>query len=74
MNQKSICQYLVIDGSSVLAAVDVPQVQWVPGEHNVVSTNFPLDEVRGLFADNLPQKITGNVVDFGHCEFWQRVS
>jgi len=35
--------YLLIDGSSVLAAVDVPQVQWITGEDDVVSTDGPLD-------------------------------
>jgi len=70
--------YLLIDGSSVLAAVDVPQVQWVTGEDDVVSTDGPLDEVGGLLADNLPEKITRDVVDFGHCYclvgvFWWKI-
>ena len=59
--------YLLIDGSSMLAAVDVPQVQWVTREDDVVSTDGPLDEVGGLLADNLPEEVTRDVVDFGHC-------
>lgn len=59
--------YLLIDGSSVLAAVAVRQVQWVTGKDDVVSSDGPLDEVRGLIADDLPEKVTRDVVDFGHC-------
>lgn len=60
---------LLIDGSSVLAAVNVPQVQWITGEDDVVSTDGPLDEVGGLLADDLPEKVTRDVVDFGHCTY-----
>lgn len=59
--------YLGVDRSSVGAAVDVLDVQGVAGEDDGVATNLPLDDVRGLVANNLPEEVTGNVGR--HCEF-----
>lgn len=55
----------------MLAAVGVLEVQWVAGEHDVVVTDGPPDDVGGLLSDNLPEKVAGNVVDlyFCHCDF-----